>query len=46
MLELMKFKNKTKSFNELKFSRPFLEALLGNGREIVSIINSGIENIY
>ncbi len=42
----MKFTNKTKSFSELKFARPFIEALFSNGREIVSIINSGIEKIF
>jgi len=42
----MKFENKTKSYNELKFARPFIEALFNNGREIDSIINSGIENIF
>ena len=42
----MKFQNKTKSFNELKFDTQFLEALYSHGREILSIINSGIESIY
>jgi hypothetical protein len=46
MLELMKFKNKNKSFNELKFSKQFLEVLYINFNEIASLINSGIENIY